>query len=76
MIPSLAPISIDVILRNGSRRAHATHPGVRVVAVQPRATFPLDLIWRPAAADAPLRPAIETLVDLAVDVAARERWTV
>ncbi len=45
-------------------RARA-HPGVRVVDVGPPATFPLDLLWRPAVGDDPA-----PTVDVALRVAA------
>jgi DNA-binding transcriptional LysR family regulator len=49
--------------------AHATHPGVRVLALEEPATFPLDLLWRPGA-----RPAIERVVAVALATAERHGW--
>jgi DNA-binding transcriptional LysR family regulator len=49
--------------------AHATHPGVRVLALDPPATFPLDLLWRPDP-----RPAIERVVELARATAHEHGW--
>jgi DNA-binding transcriptional LysR family regulator len=53
---------------------HAAHPGVHAVFVDPPATFPLDLLWRPGN-DGQLRPAVRTVIDLAGEIALRERWT-
>jgi DNA-binding transcriptional LysR family regulator len=49
---------------------HAAHPRVRAVRVDPRATFPLDLVWR-----TPLRPAVRTVIGVAIGMAEREAWT-
>jgi DNA-binding transcriptional LysR family regulator len=51
---------------------HAAHPGVRTVAVHPPATFPLDLLWRSAAAGE--RPAIQTVLGVAAEIAHRQHW--
>jgi len=48
---------------------HATHPGVRVITLDPPATFPLDLLWLPAA-----RPAIERVVEVARETAHEHGW--
>ncbi len=48
---------------------HATHPGVRVLTLDPPATFPLDLLWLPSA-----RPAIERVVEVARETAHEHGW--
>ena len=53
---------------------HAAHPGVRAVRVDPQATFPLDLVWRPQPG-LPLRPAVRTVIGVAIGIAEREGWT-
>ena len=50
--------------------AHATHPGVRVLALDPPATFPLDLLWLPSP-----RPAIERVVEVALETVRQHGWT-
>jgi DNA-binding transcriptional LysR family regulator len=52
---------------------HATHPGVRALELEPAATFPLDLVWRPAPDDR-LRPAVSRVLDIAADTAQTQRW--
>ena len=49
---------------------HAAHPGVRAIPVTPAATFPLDLLARPDER----RPAVRTVIDTALDTAARHGW--
>jgi DNA-binding transcriptional LysR family regulator len=53
---------------------HVAHPRVRTVRVEPRATFPLDLVWRPQPG-LPLRPAVRTVIGVAIGIAEREGWT-
>ena len=52
---------------------HATHPGVRAIAVTPPATFPLDLLWQPPAETA-VRPAVQRVIDVALDTARQHHW--
>jgi DNA-binding transcriptional LysR family regulator len=49
--------------------AHATHPGIRVLALEEPVTFPLDLLWRPSP-----RPAIERVVAVARETARQHGW--
>jgi DNA-binding transcriptional LysR family regulator len=50
---------------------HAAHPGVALVGLDPPATFPLDLLWRPADE---LLPAVGTVVAVAAEVTRHESW--
>lgn len=52
---------------------HATHRGVRAIALDPPATFPLDLIWRPSP-KSELRPAVQRVIDVALDTARQHQW--
>jgi LysR family transcriptional regulator, benzoate and cis,cis-muconate-responsive activator of ben and cat genes len=52
---------------------HATHRGVRVIAVDPPATFPLDLVWRPSP-KSHLRPAVQRVIDVALGTARQHQW--
>jgi DNA-binding transcriptional LysR family regulator len=52
---------------------HSTHRDMRLIELQPPATFPLDLLWRPAASER-LRPALRALLALAAEVTRREGW--
>jgi DNA-binding transcriptional LysR family regulator len=49
--------------------AHATHPGVRVLPLEPPASFPLDLLWRPSPG-----PAVERVVAVALETARANGW--
>jgi DNA-binding transcriptional LysR family regulator len=52
---------------------HASHPGVRAIALDPAATFPLDLIVR-SAGDAPSRPVVRVVAEAAIRTADRMAW--
>ena len=52
---------------------HATHSGVRAIAVDPPATFPLDLLWRPSP-KSELRPAVQRVIDVALSTARQQQW--
>ena len=53
----------------------AAHREIRLLTLEPAATFPLDLLSR-SVADAPRRPAVRAILALAANVASRHRWTV
>ena len=48
---------------------HSAHRDVRLVPLDPPATFALDLLWRD-----PPRPAVGTFAALAAAVAGAEGW--
>jgi DNA-binding transcriptional LysR family regulator len=50
---------------------HSSHRGLVLIAVEPRTTFALDLLWR--AEDPP--PAVRTFAAIAAEVSRREGWT-
>jgi DNA-binding transcriptional LysR family regulator len=52
---------------------HATHPGVQAIAVDPPATFPLDLLWQPSPTPV-LRPAVQRVIDVALATARQQQW--
>jgi DNA-binding transcriptional LysR family regulator len=52
---------------------HSSHRGLHLLAVEPRTTFALDLLWREDPGE-PLRPAIAAVVAIAAEVTAREGW--
>jgi DNA-binding transcriptional LysR family regulator len=47
---------------------HSSHRGLHLLAVEPRVTFPLDLLWRDE------RPAIAAVAAVAAEVSGREGW--
>jgi hypothetical protein len=51
----------------------AAHRDIRLLELEPRSTFPLDLLWRPSS-DHELRPVLQAFLTLAADVTANERW--
>ena len=51
---------------------HSGHQGLRLIALDPPATFPLDLLWRRGADER--SPAIGAVLAAAADVARREHW--
>ena len=69
----------NAILRDGCvgltvrSAVHSTHPELELIDLEPSATFPLDLLWRPVPAEE-RRPALSTLLTLAAEVSRRERW--
>ncbi len=54
---------------------HTSHPGVRAVPLEPAATFPLDLIVRPAD-DPRSRPVVRVVAEAAIRTADRMAWRV
>src|ERR687892_491403 len=52
---------------------HSSHRGLYLLAVEPRTTFPLDLLWR-AGPDEPPRRAIAAVAAIAAEVTEREGW--
>jgi hypothetical protein len=52
---------------------HSSHRGLLLLAVEPRPTFPLDLLWREESGQ-PVRPAIAAVTAIAAEVTGRERW--
>ena len=52
---------------------HSSHRGLHLLAVEPRTTFALDLLWREEPGE-PLRPAIAAVAAIAAEVTAREGW--
>jgi DNA-binding transcriptional LysR family regulator len=52
---------------------HSAHRDMHLIALQPPATFPLDLLWRPTPAE-PLKPALSAFIEVAADVTRREAW--
>ena len=46
---------------------------MQLIALQPPATFALDLLWRPTPGE-PLKPALSTFITLAADVTRHEAW--
>ena len=52
---------------------HSSHRGLHLVAVEPRTTFALDLLWREDPGGPP-RPAVAAVVAVAAEVTAREGW--
>jgi DNA-binding transcriptional LysR family regulator len=52
---------------------HSSHRGLHLLAVHPRTTFALDLLWREQSGG-PIRPAIATVVALAAELTDREGW--
>jgi DNA-binding transcriptional LysR family regulator len=52
---------------------HSSHRGLHLLAVQPRTTFALDLLWREEPGQ-PTRPAIAAVAALAAEVTEREGW--
>ena len=50
---------------------HSSHRGLHLLAVEPRATFALELLWREE--DPP--PAVRAFVAIAAEVSRREGWT-
>ena len=51
---------------------HSGHQGLRLIALDPPATFPLDLLWRRGGEER--SPAIGAVVGAAADVARSEHW--
>ena len=52
---------------------HSSHRGLHLLAVEPRTTFALDLLWREEPGEPP-RPAIVAVAAIAAEVTAREGW--
>ena len=52
---------------------HSSHRGLHLLAVEPRITFPLDLLWRDGLGERP-RPAIAAVAAIAAEVTEREGW--
>ena len=52
---------------------HSSHRGLHLLAVEPRTTFPLDLLWRDRRDERP-RPAIAAVAAIAAEVTEREGW--
>src|SRR5215218_1834043 len=52
---------------------HSSHRGLHLLAVEPRTTFPLDLLWRAGPGEPP-RPAIAAVAAIAAEVTEREGW--
>ena len=52
---------------------HSSHRGLHLLAVEPRITFALDLLWREETGEPP-RPAIAAVAAVAAEVTAREGW--
>jgi DNA-binding transcriptional LysR family regulator len=52
---------------------HSSHRGLHLLAVEPRTTFPLDLLWRAEPGEPP-RPAIAAVAAIAAEVTEREGW--
>ena len=52
---------------------HSSHRGLHLLAVEPRTTFPLDLLWR-AGPDEPPPRAIAAVAAIAAEVTEREGW--
>jgi DNA-binding transcriptional LysR family regulator len=52
---------------------HSSHRGLHLLAVEPRTTFPLDLLWRGGLGEPP-RPAIAAVAAIAAEVTEREGW--
>src|SRR5215207_6262638 len=52
---------------------HSSHRGLRLLPVEPRTTFPLDLLWRAEPGEAP-RPAISAVAATAAAITEREGW--
>ena len=51
---------------------HSAHQGLRLIALDPPATFPLDLLWRRG--DEQRSPAVGAVVAAAAEVARSEHW--
>lgn len=52
---------------------HSSHRGLHLLGVEPRITFPLDLLWRVAPDTVP-RPAITAFAAVAAEVTEHARW--
>jgi len=52
---------------------HSSHRGLHLLAVEPRTTFPLDLLWRAGPGEPP-RPAIAAVAAIAAEVSEHEAW--
>jgi DNA-binding transcriptional LysR family regulator len=52
---------------------HSSHRGLLLLTVEPRTTFPLDLLWRAGPGEPP-RPAIAAVAAIAAEVTEREGW--
>src|SRR5215208_4974284 len=52
---------------------HSSHRGLHLLAVEPRTTFPLDLLWRDGLGERP-RPAIAAVAAIAAEVTEHEGW--
>ena len=52
---------------------HSAHRELQLIALQPPATFALDLLWRPTPGE-PLKPALGAFIALATDVTRDEAW--
>jgi DNA-binding transcriptional LysR family regulator len=52
---------------------HSSHRGLHLLPVEPRTTFPLDLLWRAEPGEPP-RPAILAVAATAAEVTEREGW--
>jgi DNA-binding transcriptional LysR family regulator len=54
---------------------HSAHRDLQLIALEPAATFPLDLLWLPTG-DEPLPPTLGAFIALAADVTRDEAWAV
>jgi hypothetical protein len=52
---------------------HSAHRDLRLIALRPAATFPLDLLWRTGGGE-PLAPALGAFIALAAEVTRDEGW--
>jgi DNA-binding transcriptional LysR family regulator len=52
---------------------HSAHRDLQLIALEPAATFPLDLLWLPTG-DEPLPPTLGAFIALAADVTRDEAW--